>query len=181
MAKNSELSVQSMAKIAVCSAILCISSYIIIPLPIISVPFTLQFLAVVLVALLLKPTHALIAQTLYTLLGIVGLPVFSGGKSGLGIIFSPTGGFIIGFIVASFLISLLKGKKESFTRYILVSVFIGIPSTYVFGIIFYLFYANNAFEMFSLFAVVDIVKCVIAVLLAISINKALNSKGTVLK
>lgn len=177
MADNSRLSIQSMAQIAVCSALLCASSYIIIPLPIIPIPFTLQFLAVVLVALLLKPTHALIAQTLYTLLGIVGLPVFSGGKGGLGIIFSPTGGFIIGFIATSFLISLLKGKKVSIFRYVSVSVFVGIPVTYIFGIIFYILYADTALEIFSLFAVVDVVKCITASLLAITITKALNSKG----
>lgn len=177
MADNSRLSIQSMAQIAVCSALLCVSSYIIIPLPIIPIPFTLQFLAVVLVALLLKPTHALIAQTLYTLLGIVGLPVFSGGKGGLGIIFSPTGGFIIGFIATSFLISLLKGKKVSIFRYISVSVFFGIPVTYFFGIIFYILYADTALEIFSLFAVVDVLKCVVASLLANTITKAVNSKG----
>ena len=176
--KHSKLTILSMTQIAVCASILCVSAYIIIPLPIIPIPFTLQVLAVVLVALLLKPTHALIAQTLYTLLGIIGLPVFSGGKGGFGVLLSPTGGFIIGFVVASFLISLFKGKKENILRYILISVFIGIPAIYVFGIVFYMIYSSSGLikaiaEMTSVFAVIDVSKCIIASLLAIALRKAL--------
>lgn len=180
--KNSKLTIQSMTQTAVCTSVLCVSAYITIPLPFIPVAFTLQVLAVVLVALLLKPAYALIAQTLYTLLGIIGLPVFSGGKGGLGVLFSPTGGFIIGFIVASFLISLLKGKKESLVRYILVSVVIGVPAIYIFGIVFYMFYSSSYLmkvitEMTSFFAAIDVVKCVIASLLAITLRKALAKAG----
>lgn len=180
--KNSKLTIQSMTQTAVCTSVLCVSAYITIPLPFIPVAFTLQVLAVVLVALLLKPAYALIAQTLYTLLGIIGLPVFSGGKGGLGVLFSPTGGFIIGFIVASFLISLLKGKKESLVRYILVSVVIGVPAIYIFGIVFYMFYSSSYLmkvitEMTSFFAAIDVVKCVIGSLLAITLRKALAKAG----
>jgi biotin transport system substrate-specific component len=36
------------------------------------------------------------------MLGIVGLPVFAGGKAGIGVIFGPTGGYLLGFIIAAF-------------------------------------------------------------------------------
>lgn len=180
--KNSGLSILSITQIAVCASILCVSAFIIVPLPIIPVPFTLQFLAVVLVALLLKPSHALIAQSIYTLLGIIGLPVFSGGKGGLGVILSPTGGFIIGFIAASFLISLFKGKKVKLIRYILVSAFLGIPTIYLFGIMSYMIYSNSGLikaiaEMTSVFAVIDVIKCVIASFLAVTLKKSLSKSN----
>ncbi|MBQ1814980.1 MAG: biotin transporter BioY, partial [Ruminococcus sp.] len=90
-----KLTTLAMAQIAVSAALLCVLSPLAIPLPI-PVPFTLQVLVVIMIALILKPSYAIIAQLIYTVLGIVGLPVFSGGKSGFGTILSPTGGFIIG-------------------------------------------------------------------------------------
>lgn len=110
---NSKTNLLAMAQIAVCAALLCVSAFITIPIPFLPVPFTMQVLAVLLVALLLKPTHSLAAALIYTLLGIVGLPVFSGGKGGFGVILSPTGGFIIGFLFAAFFVSLAKGKPEA--------------------------------------------------------------------
>lgn len=177
-AKKPKLTILAMSQIAVCAALLCVSAYISIPLPFIPVPFTMQVLMVVLVALILKPAYALIAQVLYTLLGVVGLPVFSGGKSGFGTILSPTGGFIIGFIIAAFLVSLLKGKKESIVRFILISILVGIPCIYIPGIAFYMIYANADLltaitALTSVFILVDIAKCVIASILAIFIRKAL--------
>ena len=131
-----KLTTLAMAQIAVCTALLCVLSPLAIPLPI-PVPFTLQVLVVVLIALILKPVYALIAQLLYTLLGIVGLPVFSGGKSGIGAVLSPTGGFIIGFIFAAFFVSLLNSKlkiKNPFARHLVASIAAGIRDRDVYGL-----------------------------------------------
>jgi biotin transport system substrate-specific component len=49
----------------------------------------------------------------YTLLGIAGLPVFAGGSSGIGVLFGPTGGYIIGFILAAYIIGKLSEKTEA--------------------------------------------------------------------
>lgn len=177
---KAKLTTLAMVQIALCTALLCVSALISIPLPI-GVPFTLQVLMVILVALILKPLYALIAQVLYTLLGIIGLPVFSGGKSGLGTILSPTGGFIIGFILAAFFVSLLKGSGESkytVLRYILVSVLVGIPCIYIPGIAMFMIYTqsdllNAVITLTSVFILIDLAKCVIASLIAVPLNKAL--------
>lgn len=177
-AVGSKFSVLTMAQIAVCTALLCVSAWVSIPLPI-GVPFTLQLLMVILVALLLKPVYALVAQVLYTLLGIVGLPVFSGFKGGIGAIFSsPTGGYIIGFIIAAFLISLLKGKNGNIIRYLVVAVFVGIPAIYIPGLIGYmLFTGADLFSAFialvPAFIVFDVVKCVLAAFASLLVKKAL--------
>ena len=176
-----KLTTLAMAQIAVCTALLCVLSPLAIPLPI-PVPFTLQVLVVVLIALILKPVYALIAQLLYTLLGIVGLPVFSGGRSGIGAILSPTGGFIIGFIFASFFVSLLNRKlkiKNPFVRYITASVAAGIPCIYIPGIAMYMLYVqvdllSAVVTLTSVFILIDLGKCVIASLLAVPVNKALD-------
>jgi biotin transport system substrate-specific component len=63
-----------------------------IPVGGLGVPITLQTLAVMLTGLALGPGRAFAAVGLYTLLGLAGLPIFSGGRSGLGILAGPDGG-----------------------------------------------------------------------------------------
>ena len=70
-----------------------------IPLPFFPVPVTLQTLAVLLAAAVMK-RQAIIPVLLYLVLGALGLPVFHNGMAGLGVIFGPTGGYLIGFIPA---------------------------------------------------------------------------------
>lgn len=90
-----------LTKIALCVALLCVSSYIAIPLPFTSVVLTAQTLVINVVALILTPVQSACAVGLYILLGICGLPVFAGGTAGIGRIIGPTGGFIVGFLVAA--------------------------------------------------------------------------------
>lgn len=178
---KSKFSVLSMTQIAVCTALLCVSAWMSIALPFIEVAFTLQVLMVLLVSLLLKPVYALTAQLLYTLLGVVGLPVFSKFASGVGaIVSSPTGGFIIGFIIASFLVSLLKGKDGNIIRYLIVSIVVGLPAIYIPGILGYMLYTgadliSATVTLTSVFILLDIVKCVIASFAAVLLKKALNA------
>ena len=178
---KARLTTLAMVQIALCTALMCVAAQITIPLPI-GVPFTLQVMMVILIALILKPLYALIAQSLYTLLGIIGLPVFAGGKSGVGTILAPTGGFIIGFIIAAFVVSLLKGSgkgKVGMARYLLVSILAGIPCIYIPGIALYMVYVqadlwSAIVTLTSVFILIDIAKCVIASLIAIPLNKALS-------
>ena len=181
---KAKLTTLAMVQIALCTALICVSAQLAIPLPI-GVPFTLQVLMVMLTALILKPLYSVISLLLYVLLGVVGLPVFSGAKSGIGTILSPTGGFIIGFVLAAFFVSLLKGVlgrklggKLTVVRYIIVTVIIGIPVMYIPGIALYMVYTgadlvSAIVTLTSVFILLDIAKCVIASLIAVLLNKAL--------
>ncbi|MBZ4330038.1 biotin transporter BioY [Corallococcus sp. AS-1-12] len=70
------------------------------------VPVTGQTLAVVLTAAALGPGRGVAAQAAYLLLGAVGLPFFAKGASGWGALTGPTGGFLVGFLPAAFLVGL---------------------------------------------------------------------------
>jgi len=83
-----------------------------IPLPG-GVPFSLQPFAVFFVGLLLGPTWGSFAMVLYVLVGIAGAPVFSNGTAGLGIVLGPTGGFLLSYIVAAFLIGYIAHRSLS--------------------------------------------------------------------
>ena len=72
-----------------------------IPVGGMGVPITVQTLAVMLTGLALGPGRAFAAVGLYVLLGLAGLPIFSGGRSGLGVLAGPSAGYIIGFVFAA--------------------------------------------------------------------------------
>ncbi len=72
-----------------------------IPVGGLGVPITVQSLAIILTGLVLGPGRAFAAVGLYVLLGLAGLPIFSAGRSGLGVLAGPSAGYIIGFPLAA--------------------------------------------------------------------------------
>lgn len=113
--------------------------------PLWPVPITGQTLAVLLVGASLGAARGAISLALYALLGIVGLPVFSEGASGLGIIGGPTGGYIIGFIVSAALVGWLAQRQ--WERKILgglAAFFAGTIATFAVGLPWLALWLGNA-------------------------------------
>lgn len=79
-------------------------AFVRLPLPFSPVPITLQTFFVLLSAAFLGSNLGAVAQLSYILLGISGLPIFSGAGSGLFYFFGPTGGYLFGFVLATFFI-----------------------------------------------------------------------------
>ncbi len=105
---------------AVLIALIAAGSYIAIPIPASPVPVVLQNMFVVLTGMLLPPLIATGTVAVWLILGIVGLPVFSGGSGGIGHLAGPTGGFLVAYLVApavtSFLLRTVPGRgREPFT------------------------------------------------------------------
>lgn len=75
-----------------------------IPLPFTPVPLTLQTFAVLAGAAALGAERAVIAQVLYVVLAVAGFPVLAGAASGPDAVVGATGGYIFGFVVASFVV-----------------------------------------------------------------------------
>ncbi|MGO1591912.1 MAG: biotin transporter BioY [Ancrocorticia sp.] len=67
------------------------------------VPFVMTIVIVLLAPLVLGTWSGLLANLLYVVAGAVGLPVFAGGASGMGILAGPTGGYLVGYVVAPLL------------------------------------------------------------------------------
>ena len=82
-----------------------------IPLPFTPVPITLQTLAVLLSGALLGPYYGALSMLLYIGVGALGLPVFAGGSSGIGVLLGPTGGYLFSYFIAAFVIGKLVEKK----------------------------------------------------------------------
>ncbi len=123
-------------------------AYIMVPIP--PVPITLQTLFLYLAGALLGGRLALLSQVVYLLLGIIGLPVFAGGKAGFGVLFGPTGGYLIGFVAAAYVVGKWNEmvKRPSFLT-VLLSMIAGTIPIYVLGVL-----------QLSLVAKLDLVKAV---------------------
>ncbi|MGD8387151.1 MAG: biotin transporter BioY [Desulfobacteraceae bacterium] len=85
-------------------------AYIIVPLP--PVPITLQTLFMALAAVLLGARLGALSQVVYVLLGLIGLPVFAGGKAGFGVLLGPTGGYLVGFVAGAFITGFLVDRMN---------------------------------------------------------------------
>lgn len=91
------------------AALTALGAYIYIPLPFTPVPITLQTFFVYFAAVLLGGKLAALSQAIYLLLGVVGLPVFAGGRAGFGVLLGPTGGYLIGFVAAAYVAGRIAG------------------------------------------------------------------------
>ena len=166
-----KLSTHELVFVALLAAILCVSSYINIPLPFSSIPITAQLLVVFLIALLLRPRCATLTVLVWLLLGVVGLPVFSGGKGGFGVLAGPTGGFAIGYLLCAFFVAMVCQQKKKEYQKLLVIIGIGLPVTYFLGVAWMMLVTGVSWQTAVVTGVLpfvpgDIVKAVSAVFIA---------------
>jgi biotin transport system substrate-specific component len=105
-----------------------LSAFVRIPLPFTPVPLTLQTFFVLLSGAFLGRKLGLISQAAYLLLGLTGLQVFTGIGSGSLYLLGPTGGYLVGFILAAFFAGSLPVKEKQSTlavfRKLLIADFI---------------------------------------------------------
>ena len=133
--KKRSLDTYSLILCAIFSALVGIGAFIKIPIPVL--PFTLQFLFSTLAGLLLGSKLGAISVLVYILVGLVGFPVFTTG-GGIGYIFQPTFGYIIGFCVGAYVTGLIVEKSKSLsTKTLLLATFSGLIIVYTFGMVYY--------------------------------------------
>ncbi|WP_139416646.1 biotin transporter BioY [Agromyces laixinhei] len=103
--------------------------------PLWPVPVTGQTLAVLLVGSALGAVRGGLALAAYAALGVAGIPWFSEASSGWGVLAGPTGGYIIGFIVAAALTGWLAGRTWDRTVWKALACFgAGTLSTFAIGL-----------------------------------------------
>jgi len=90
-----------LALILLWTLVIALSAQVSLPVPGSPVPVTGQTFGVLLTAGALGFRRAFAATLLYVLIGVVGLPVFAGGASGVQWVFGATGGYLVGFVLAA--------------------------------------------------------------------------------
>lgn len=107
-------------KLVVCAlftAIMCITApfYVMIG----PVPITFTLFAIALSAFSVGSFSAAVSTAVYILIGLMGMPVFSGFKGGFGVLASPTGGFVFSYIFVVLILGLCVKAKRKSTRVLL--------------------------------------------------------------
>lgn len=131
---------KDLAWIALFTALIAAGAFIRIPIPV--CPFTLQFLFTTLAGLLLGPKRGAASVLCYLILGLVGLPIFSDG-GGIFYVFQPTFGYLIGFLVGTFVTGSIAHRVErpSIGR-LTIACFAGLLIVYAFGMLYYFLIVN---------------------------------------
>ena len=169
--------IQQIAMIAVMTAVTCVLAPLSIPIG--PVPISLTNFAIYLSLYLLDWKKGTISYILYLLLGLVGLPVFSGFTGGIGKLAGPTGGYIIGFIPMAIVAGIIIDKFHQ--RWIqILAMIIGTAICYAFGTAWFCIQAGYTVSAALAVCVIpfipaDLIKMVIAMIIGPEIRKRLGA------
>jgi len=130
-----KLKTDGMILCALFAALTGVGGLIAIPLPFTPVPITLQTFFTFLAGAILGKYLGALSQLIYILLGVVGLPVFAKGSSGIGAILGPSGGYLLGFIPAAFLVGwILERREKPPLGLIVLAMMVGLLAIYLPGV-----------------------------------------------
>ena len=151
------------------AAILAILSQISFQLPG-DIPITLQTFAVVLIGIILGPKLAPLTVTIYILIGTIGFPVFANAKGGAGVLFGPTGGYLLGFLLMAFIIGFGSRKNIIISA---VSVVIGLIVCHSCGLAVYALITHSFLPTTPFLFAKDLATAISALLLGRELVKRL--------
>jgi biotin transport system substrate-specific component len=150
------------------SAAIALAAQAAVNLPFSPVPITSQTLAVLLAGAVLGSRRGLLSAIAYIGYGVMGLPVFAGGAAGIAHLIGPTGGYLLGFVLAAYITGFLSEK--GWGRYFVstfLAMLLGNIALYIFGLGWLAIYigADNVLTM-GLYPFIpgDLLKLLIATL-----------------
>ncbi|MBW1604933.1 biotin transporter BioY [Lactobacillus sp. Sy-1] len=156
-----------------------------IPVGIIPVPIILQNFAIILAGLLLGGRNGTITIAIFILLAAVGLPILSGFRGGLAVILGPTGGYIFAWLTTPALLAAgiktvrkWRNQPLNFTWLLLVTLSVSIIWIYLIAVTWLSIQSHIPFAVALsanvLFIPGDVIKSIVAVAIAIRLNRSLK-------
>lgn len=136
------------AYLALCglfAAFTAICSYINIPLGFTPIPMNLATLAVFMAGGLLGKKYGAVSILVYVLMGAAGLPVFAGFQAGIGVLAGPTGGFLVGYIAASFIVGFITENRSNRLVISMAAMTAGLIVCYALGTLWFMFVTGSSF------------------------------------
>lgn len=181
------MKISDLTRVSLLLALLIISSQF--SLPIGPVAISLQTLIVLIIGLTLTAKQAVLTTSLYLVVGLIGLPVFTQAMGGPYSVLLPSFGFILSFIPAAWIIAKVRTMKlrNEKSQYIL-AVFWGQLIIYLIGISYMafilVFYLGNEMSLWRILSIGmlpfipgDILKSVIAISIAKRLNTYLSYRS----
>ena len=129
--KNKKITTYQMAVTALMAAVMCVLGPLSVPIG--AVPISLTNLVICFTVWLLGPKFGTLSVAVYLLIGLVGVPVFSGYGAGLAKLAGPTGGYLVGFLLMAFIGGLFVEKSKGNPVISGVGLVLGIAASYVLG------------------------------------------------
>lgn len=150
-----DLKTRDLTMIAMFASLTAVGAFIKIPLPI--VPFTLQYFFCALGAMILGSKKGALSQSLYVLMGLIGIPIFTQG-GGIQYIFNLTFGYLIGFILGAFVIGKITENTKKITIIkVLIACILGLIIIYLFGVIhMYIIYNFYLGQVVGIWKIINI-------------------------
>lgn len=168
------------------TALCAVGTFIRIPIPPYPVPMTLQTAFLYLAGLLLPKREAFLSQAAYVLLGLIGIPIFTGG-GGIGYVVNPTFGYLIAFMLCAPLLSTWANKTLYAGHKVIYSIggIVIILCLQVVGVTYMACISSlylgtplafsRAVYLLLIFVPLDILKLFAATLLAVQLRRKLPS------
>lgn len=175
-----KLSIYQMTTCAIMAALMCILGPMSVPIGVVPVSFT--NLVIYIAVILLGTKLSTISYLMYLLLGVVGLPVFSGYQGGLPKLSGPTGGYLIGFILMAIVCGIFYEKSKGHSLITGVGMILGTAIAYAFGTVWFvlMMQCEVAYALTVCvfpFIPFDLIKIVIAIFLGKTVKAALVKAG----
>ena len=170
--------------IAFFAALTCIGAFIKIPIP--YVPFTMQFFFCSISGIVLGSKKGALSQLLYILIGLIGIPVFTKG-GGPQYILQPTFGYLIGLILASYVIGKVVELRISNFKNLLLANILGIACIYIIGVSYFYLISKFYLEINMTIGIAiyngllltlpgDIIKSIITAIIGVRLANTLKLK-----
>ncbi len=161
---------------ALFAALMAVLSQIIVPIG--PVPFNLGVLGAFLCGIILPPLWASVSMLVYVLLALIGMPVLAGMQGGIGALFGPTGGYVIGYIAVAFLTS-FGINKFKFMFLHMALMLLGLIVCYALGTAWFMLLTQNTLATslaycVTPFIIPDIFKLLLSYFFGKTIKKGLK-------
>ncbi len=136
------MKIRDMVFTALFATVICAVAPFVIILPFSPIPLSLATFIIYIAASSANWKTGTLAVVLYLLIGMIGLPIFSGFQGGVHKLIGPTGGFLLGYIPCAFIVGFLVEKFEKKKWVYPVSMVIGTAVLYAFGTLWFMVSMN---------------------------------------
>jgi len=177
-AGHNKLNIGTLTLTALMTAVLCVLGPWALILPFSPIPFSLCTLGIYFAVILLGMNAGTISVLLYLLLGLVGLPVFTGFAGGPAKVFGPTGGYLVGYILMALICGFIAERFVG--KYVICfpGMFLGTVVCYLFGSIWMAYQLELSFREALIIGVLpyipgDLIKILIATTMGATLRKYL--------
>lgn len=179
---SKKMSVYRLTTIALMTAILCVLAPLSVPIG--PVPISLATFVLYLFVYIFGAEMSTASVALYLLIGLIGIPVFSGYTAGVARLAGPTGGFLVGYLIVAVVGGLILDKIKRNTLMGIVAFLISTILLYALGTVWYMALLGGTIMHAVMvctapFIVVDIIKMVAAAVVGTIIRKLLVRAGVI--